>query len=365
MPPSRLRRVQITHIRNVRQARLDKLGLVNVLYGANGSGKTSILEAIHMLGMARSFRGNPRALITHGETSCTVYGQLDPGSTGIGVHREASGELRVKLAGRPLHAIAELVDTLPVQSITADSFDLLNGAPGGRRRFLDWGVFHVEHAFYSHWKRYQRGIKQRNILLRRGKMEDSQLPVWTREIAESGEALTGYREHYFARLAEAFTRCIERLAPSLQGMDLRFRRGWDRQLSFEEALKNSLPSDIEQGFTHIGPQRADIKVLIEGRPAAEVLSRGQQKLVVCGLKLAQSAIMAEVAERNCIYLVDDLPAELDQQHATRVCEFLAELDNGQIFITTIDKGDIERVWPAAWQKKLNMFHVEHGVITNT
>ncbi len=365
MTPSLLRRVQITHIRNIREARLDGLGPVNVLYGANGSGKTSVLEAIHLLGMARSFRGNPRTLITHGEESCTVHGRLEPGNTGIGVRRERRGEFQIKLAGQSVRSIAELVEALPVQAITADSFELLSGPPGERRRFMDWGVFHVEHDFYIQWKRYQRGIKQRNTLLRRGKMADSQLPVWSREIAESGEALTAHRERYVSRLAEEFSKCMQRLAPGLEGLELRFRSGWDSQLSLQEALEKSLKLDLEQGFTHIGPQRADIRVLIGGRPAIEVLSRGQQKLVVYGLKLSQGRIMGNSGRQHCLYLVDDLPAELDEQHAGRVCEFLSELDNGQVFISSIERDQVLRVWPVSSQEQLEMFHVEHGVITST
>jgi DNA replication and repair protein RecF len=251
---------------------------------------------------------------------------------------------------------------LPLQVINADSFDLLTGSPGARRQYLDWGVFHVEHRFFEQWQRFQRCIKQRNKLLRRGKMPASELPVWTRELAQSGEALSHYRETYFNLLTPRFKETMARLAPSLDGLELRYRRGWDKQLDYQTALDNSAAVDLEQGYTHPGPQRADVRVLIDGHVAAETLSRGQQKLVVCGLKLAQGQLMTELGGGRCTYLVDDLPAELDREHCGLVCQQLAAM-NSPIFITCVEKNDIEAVWPDLEQHDMAMFHVEHAGVT--
>ena len=358
---TRLARLQINLVRNLDTVRLDDLQRVNVFFGHNGSGKTSILEVIHLLGMARSFRGSIKSLVSHGQNHCTVFGALSPGNTTLGVQRGVSGEVKIKIAGAPVRTVAELVEYLPLQVINADSFDLLTGAPGARRRYLDWGVFHVEHRFFDQWQRFQRGIKQRNMLLRRVKMASEELSVWTRELAQSGEALSQYREAYFQLLLPRFIEIMGGLAPSLQGVKLRYRRGWDKQLSYELALLNSTDSDIEQGYTHVGPQRADIRVLIDGYSAAETLSRGQQKLVVCGLKLAQGQLMAEMGKGNCTYLVHDLPSELDKEHSGLVCEMLASM-KAQVFITCVQKRDIGDVWPDHDRQGLAMFHVEHGEV---
>ena len=183
----RLSRLQINQVRNLKSVRLEDLQRTNVFFGHNGSGKTSVLEAIHLLGMARSFRGSIKSLVTHGEDHCTVFGALVPGNTTLGVQRGVSGEVKIKVAGSAVRTVAELVEYLPLQTINADSFQLLMGAPGSRRQFLDWGVFHVEHRFFEQWQRFQRGIKQRNKLLRRVKMANEELSVWTRELAQSGE----------------------------------------------------------------------------------------------------------------------------------------------------------------------------------
>ena len=361
-----LTRLQINHVRNLKQIKLENLAQVNVFFGRNGSGKTSVLEAIHLLGMARSFRGSSvKSLITHGEASCVAFGQANsPSASGIslGVQRGMAGEAHIKVAGSPVKSVAQLVEHLPLQVITADSFDLLTGAPGARRRYLDWGVFHVEHRFLEQWQRFQRCIKQRNKLLRYGKIREQELAVWTRDLATSGAAIAEYRRVYFGQLIPRFMAIMSRLAPSLgDGLELRYQQGWDRQSTYEAALEGSMSSDIDQGYTHVGPQRADIKVLIDGRLAADTLSRGQQKLVVCGLKLAQGQLMSEQGNTACTYLVDDLPSELDLEHSRQVCELLASM-KAQVFITCVEKGDIAAVWPKN-NTDMAMFHVDHGAVT--
>jgi len=364
---AQLSSLRISHIRNLEKVRLEHLRRVNVFFGRNGSGKTSVLESIHLLGLARSFRGSSiKSLISHGQPTCTVFGRLTcthgSGPVSLGVSRSAAGEAQIKVAGSIVRTVAELAEELPVLVINADSFDLLTGSPVARRQFLDWGVFHVEHQFFHQWQRYQRCIKQRNKLLRHGKISSRELAVWTRDLAASGSAITEFRRAYFNLLVPRFQAIIAQLAPALEGLEVRFRQGWDQRLSYEDALESSSQTDIEQGYTHVGPQRADIKVMINGHPASDTLSRGQQKLVVCSLKLAQGQLMYEVGRRQCAYLVDDLPSELDRQHSEHVCALLAAMD-AQVFITCVHRDDIMAVWPDSGLRDMAMFHVEHGHVT--
>ncbi len=277
----------------------------------------------------------------------------------LGVQRNRVGDAQIKIGGKVVRTVAELAEQLPLQVITADSFGLLTGSPGARRQYLDWGVFHVEQQFFGQWQRFQRCIKQRNNLLRRGKIFDQELTVWTRDLAQTGTAINEYRKDYFRILSPRFKEIMARLAPSLDALELRYQQGWDRQLSYSEALQQGLSADLEQGYTHLGPQRADIRVMSSGHLAAETLSRGQQKLVVCGLKLAQGQLMAQQGRGTCTYLIDDLPSELDDMHSMLVCELLASME-AQVFITCIDHQDIRSIWPETGE--LAMFHVEQGTV---
>ncbi len=358
-----LQQINIHAIRNLGQVSLPELDRVNVLYGDNGSGKTSVLEAIHLLGMARSFRGtSARTLITHGATECVVYGVLGGeglGRTSLGVQRSLSGDLLLRINGEPVRTVAALVEQLPLQVINAASFELLTGSPSARRQYLNWGVFHVEHRFFPAWQRFQRCIKQRNSMLRRDKLADDELRGWTRELARAGTEINEYRQAYFAALAPLFREIMQRLLPDLGELELRLRQGWDKRLDYAAALEATAAADRDKGFTQVGPQRADLRLMVDGRAAADTLSRGQQKLVVCGLKLAQGQLLQASADRRCTYLVDDLPSELDTAHARRVCEELEAMQT-QVFISCVERQDVASVWPPSWAPM--MFHVKHGSI---
>lgn len=360
-----LARLEITAVRNLHAVNLPVLAQTNILFGDNGSGKTSVLESIFLLGMARSFRSKQiKSIITHGKERCTVFGevvQASGGSQPLGVSRDLEGGLQAKIGGANLRSASELAEHLPLQVINAESFNLLMGSPGHRRHFLDWGVFHVEHNFHNTWQRFERALKQRNSLLRHGKISDAELRSWDRELCEAGEAVDRQRAQYFTDLEPLFQQLVPRLSPGLGGVELRYRRGWDKSSSLQESLLGSARTDREQGFTHVGPQRADVKVLFEGRAAAEILSRGQQKLVVCALKLAQGQLMSRRKGRSCLYLVDDLPAELDREHCRRVAEVLIEL-NTQVYITCVDVKELAGSWPDEWLGQSAMFHVEHGEV---
>ncbi|MCL4106043.1 UNVERIFIED_CONTAM: hypothetical protein GTU68_058349 [Idotea baltica] len=359
--------LQINNVRNLQLVKLQDLRQVNVFYGPNGAGKTSILEAVHLLGMGRSFRGSSvKPLITHEQANCTVFGTLrttnDAGTQNLslGVSRGIAGEVEIKVAGAPVRSAAELAERMPLQAINADSFDLLTGAPKARRQYLDWGVFHVEHRFFEQWHRFQRCIKQRNKLLRQGKTDPAELKVWTRDLVAAGEQISGFRQKFFERLAPKVKSVLAELAPAVEGLEIRYRAGWEKTLSYEEALASTLEVDKERGYTHVGPQRADIKVTIRGRAAAETLSRGQQKLVVCALKLTQGQLLAERGGQPCTYLLDDLPSELDKVHSSLVCKLLSEM-SAQVFVTSIEKESICDMWPKG--DDIAVFHVEHGVVS--
>lgn len=361
-----LTRLEIHRVRNIRHIALRDLGQVNVFSGPNGSGKTSILEAVHILGMARSFRSaSVKSVIQHGEPELIVFGEIGPGSGSlvrpIGVRRGGAGEADIRVAGEKVRTVAELVQQLPLQVINANSFELLTGSPKARRQFLDWGVFHVEHSFLPVWQRFQRCLKQRNNLLRRDKIDASEVGVWTRELCETGEAINSLRKRFFEALLPRFEAALAELAPELEGVALTYRQGWDKRIRYEEALKSSYKSDCDKGFTHIGPQRADIRVTVGGHLASDTLSRGQQKLVICALKLAQGQLLSEQGVGGNVYLVDDLPSELDEAHCRLVCRCLDRL-GAQVFITCVDEQDIRRVWPESGASPA-MFHVEHGAVT--
>ncbi|MBA2777879.1 DNA replication/repair protein RecF [Billgrantia kenyensis] len=332
---------------------------INLFVGRNGSGKTSLLEGIHILGMGRSFRTRQlKHAIGHETDELTLFARLngDP-PLPIGIRRARdTAELEMRLAGQRVSRLAQLIEALPLQLINPDAFRLLEGAPAGRREFLDWGVFHVKHDFFDAWRRAKRALKHRNALLRHDRMDANNLAVWEQELAHWGERVDDLRREWMAAFVPVFEETLDRLI-ALPELRLRYSRGWDKQRPLLEILEQSRATDFQMGFTQHGPQRGDLRIRLGKRPAVEVLSRGQQKLVVSALKLAQGRLLEQSTGRSCLYLVDDLPAELDIEHRRIFCRLLESMGS-QAFITSVEHDALVGPWKS--HTPLAMFHVKQS-----
>jgi DNA replication and repair protein RecF len=360
-----IRRLEVSGVRNLTAVKLDPLSRVNIVFGVNGAGKTSLLESLHVLSSARSFRSHKiNTLIKAGAEKCTCFAEIDiPGvgyqPCGVERFRGSNKPSSIKISGQAVTSASALAENLPLQVISSDTFKLIEGAPAIRRQFMDWGVFHVEHGFHAVWKTAQRCLKQRNSLLRHGRIDAALLDAWTKDFVVAGEQLDGYRARYFDQFMPVFNQLLGKLI-QLEGLELRYYRGWDKELSLAEVLFDSKVREREQGHTLVGPHRADLKLRYQGSAAADILSRGQQKLVVCAMRVAQGYLLSQLTGKSCVFLVDDLPAELDKQHRQALCELLEDL-KCQVFVTCVDYKDVIDYWSRDIAKQL--FHVEHGCIS--
>lgn len=367
-----LQRLAITGLRNLESIDIALGAGANLFHGPNGSGKTSILEAVYLLSRGRSFRTRSlRSVINHHRRDCTCFGGLEDTmglkpSVGVGVSRGQDGEFVFKIAGEQVRSAAQLTETMPVQLLNSDSFQLLEGSPSHRRSFLDWGVFHVEHSYRQLWGRFQRCLKHRNSLLRHGRMDPLQLAVWDREFVQISDQISELRSRYLISLMPVFEDICQRLGVSA-GLKLTYIPGWDQDIGLEELLRTGLERDQKSGHTQAGPHRADLRIQLGSRMASEVLSRGQTKILITALKIAQGFLLRSITGRQCIYLLDDLPAELDRRHRHLVGQLLQEL-GVQVLITGVDADDLRFSWPVGpelgdkREKVLKVFHVEQGCI---
>jgi DNA replication and repair protein RecF len=326
----------------------------NYFFGANGAGKTSLLEAVFFLGRGRSFRTRQaRTLVSHGEPGLAVYGDVeDAGSARRVGAAFKDGRLERRIDAAAANA-SEIAQILPVQTIGPDSHKLIEGGPSERRRFLDWGVFHVEHSYLEAWQRYRRVLGQRNAVLLRGNDAASELRVWTDALAEAGEQVDRSRSAYVARLAP---RVVEH-AEALLGSSVRveYRRGWRAGFTLVEALDAATPRDRSLGHTEPGPHRADLLVQMDGRRIQDEASRGQQKLIAAALVLGQGSVLAATAGSRSVLLVDDPAAELDAAAFGRILQRLATVPS-QLLFTGLAPLGANLGEPAA------VFHVEHGQV---
>ena len=352
-----LAKLSITNLRNISSGAMKPGPQVNIVHGENGSGKTSILEAIHLLGLARSFRSTQlKPIIQAGQNECTVFAELRDGNT-IGITKVNRGIQQVRIGGSKAENTAQLAHALPLQLINADTFKILEGNPGIRRNFMDWGVFHVEQLFIDNWRQAQRALHHRNNLLRNG-AKANEIAPWTEEVSRYGTMVDNSRATYLNQLLPVLSELLAELA-GLNGLVLEYDRGWERGSDLSKVLNQGLERDRKYGYTVLGPQRADLKIRLGPNYAVDTLSRGQQKLLVIALKIAQGKLLQQQNKKNCLFLIDDLPAELDRKNRARVGGLLSGLDC-QVFITCVERSALEGCWPKPNENKL--FHVKHGKI---
>jgi len=351
-----LRHIEIEAVRNLSNVSVEISSGATILHGSNGSGKTSFLEALHLLGVGRSFRTNQaRPVIQHGVALCRVVGQLSHGGYRevLGIERDFDGGVRARVGGESVSSLSELARQLPLVLLDTDGVGVLTGPPERRRRLIDGTLFHVEPSFLELWRRYQLAVRQRNGGLRHGIL-DSDI-AWRAEIADIGEKLTAIRAAASEEIGARLVTLSSALSADLEGLNVRFRSGWDRKESLFEALERNVHSDVSQGFTQIGPHRADLRFTLDGVAVSSVLSRGQLKLLLVALRLIQGQMIEAVSQRRPLYLVDDLPAELDAEHCASVCRQLSQ--DRQVVLTAVDRGSLESAWGDA---PADVFHVERG-----
>lgn len=348
-----LGRIRITTLRCLRETELELDAGRNYIFGPNGAGKTSLLEAIFVLGRGRSFRTRQiRRLVQRGSEGFAVFGTA-AGREGRGRRlgvSYAAGRLEKKIDGQAAAGMADLAAILPVHAIDPSMHGLVEGGPSERRRFLDWGVFHVERGYLEAWKHYRRALSQRNAALKQS-LYGGDLRPWTAAVAEAGTAVEASRQRYVDRLAPEVARFGEALLARPLVLD--YRRGWSSTLELAEALAATEARDRATGNTDVGPHRAELVLRLDERRVQDEASRGQQKLVAAALVLAQVAVETAAQPGRSVLVVDDPAAELDAWSLRRLLAAMAGLD-AQLVFTALTPDDLA---PGPGEP---VFHVEQG-----
>jgi DNA replication and repair protein RecF len=330
---------------------------VNVFVGANGAGKTSLLEAVFLLSHGRSFRAGAKdALLQRGAGALAIYAELVKTSSAplrVGLGRDGQ-RWSARLEGQTV-PISQLVTECAVVSFDPGSHALIAAGAEERRRFLDWGVFHVEHDFLNLWRRYQRALKQRNSLLRAGESAESLYAPWEQELENTAVQIGTWRERYLDELRVLVAGYAAQLVPELGAVDLRYRQGWGEGLALGAVLGTQRGRDLARGHTTQGAHRADWTIAYEHAPLREHLSRGQEKLTAVACLLAQAQLYARHAGEWPIVCVDDLASELDANHQAALIDQLRAAQ-AQVLVTGTD-------CPVALRSDACLFHVEQGRVS--
>jgi DNA replication and repair protein RecF len=362
-----LEQLQVRNVRAITQSDLKLSSSINVFTGINGSGKTSLLESIYLLGVGRSFRSNQiKTIINDNANELSVFGKLSkPGSHSLGISRDKQGNFKVRINNEDQKKLSSLAHYLPVLVITPDSYKLLTAGPQYRRQFLDLSVFHVEHDFSAHWQRYNRILKQRNAQLKRCNQYQD-IAIWDKEFAHLADTLNNQRNTEFLRL-KSHLEDIQGIFLPQYRVQYTYSSGWDTgsNRTYSEQLQDCFDADRRYGYSSIGAHKADIKLTIDSLPVQDVLSRGEQKMLVNAMHLAQAKRLSEDLNKHCLLLVDDLPSELDTNKQQLLINELSKLQKVQLFITTITELDADLEEFGEKGVLSSVFHVEQGSVSIT
>ncbi len=359
-----IKELRLENFRNFSAANLFPCPSLNFIVGHNGAGKSSLLEAIHLLGFGRSFRTkHSDNCIRLGESQLAAFCEFarEKKNTKIGLTRSKREGFLFSIDGERTKRIADIVRLLPVQILTPQSSDLILGSPIGRRRYIDWLLFHVEHSFQSLSSRYVSCLQQRNSLLKQFNYSQKEAfleqDVWLQVLSTLGEQISKLRVSHVERLSEHISTLFKQFYPEFN-VTLRYNQGWESGLSLFESLSKNLERDLFRGNSGRGPHKGDILFLIDDRNAAEFLSRGQLRVLTSLLLLSEVILLKQYSGKPSIFLIDDLAAELDEVSRKKFVDLLVQ-NEAQVFITCIHQ---EQMQFANHYNNKKMFHVEHDQV---
>lgn len=396
-----IERLQISHLRNLTQVNLPSVAC-NVIIGVNGSGKTSLLEAIFLLSRGKSFRHyQPKRYIQHHQKTATVHAKINDGST-LAIQKQADATTILRLNQTTVYNQSILTEQLPTLLIDPSTMDMLEQGSASRRQLLDWLVFHMKQGFHPQWVAYQRLLKQRNSLLKKTRhltqVQLAELRSWDKGLSNHAALIHHYRERIFEEWQPYFAKSITQLLPSYaEQLSLSYSAGYDTSIALDVQLDERLEQDLQLGYTRIGNHRADIHVhwrshgstklndaLINEKidtdvnkalpvlkeQAANVLSRGEKKLLITALRLSQLPLLLNNADSDLstgyatsqitpVVLLDDITAELDNRAIHILLSTLSQLPC-QVFMTSLTD-DIVPLVQSLWLTP-NVFHVKQGQV---
>jgi len=353
----RLSSLTIRGVRNLENVSIDPGKGINLLFGDNGAGKTSLLESIYILAHGRSFRsGKIQTVISENlselSVSALVENQKLRINSRVGIMR-GRDLTQARIDGAAVSRMSELAAALPCIVISAKNHELIEGGPAERRSFLDWLLFHVDHSYLALYRRYKTAMQQRNAALRTTSAV-AQIQNWDIELAEAGENISKKRSQIIEKFALRYSAMVESFEDDIKPV-FSYRKGWTDSISLNESLVANLHICQRNGITSVGPHRADLKISLGKNEAKYVNSRGQQKLLAIVMKLVQVELFAEFNEQPPVVLIDDPPSELDDLTRKFVLRYL-EQTSAQVFVTSVN--DVSK----NLQSDANVFHVKRGLI---
>lgn len=359
-----IREIRAQSFRNLQDQAVTFHPNLNLFYGENGAGKTSILEAIYFLAHGRSFRTSQfDSIIQTTANTLLIQANILSGhdSHFIALQKARNTSLQVKINQTKVKRIADVSKLLPIKIIDADSQKLFHFGPQFRRQLMDWGLFHVKQNYFSLWQELQQVLRQRNQLLK-NKAPTNDFSYWNHKFSELSNEIHSHRQRYIGELTPYFHNFCRYFRLNHE-FHIAYKPGFDPTKNLTEELELHLNKDRAVGYTTLGPQRADLLFkTTSNHDCSEFLSQGQQKLLSYAINVAQGAcLLAETAVAP-IYLLDDIASELDNNNLQDLAQALGQL-KAQTFVTSIHKDGLQPFLSSANHESHQLFHVKHGMLS--
>lgn len=362
-----IERISLSNFRNIERADIDFGHKINILYGANGQGKTNILEAVFYAGTLKSFRHVRQADLISWQASSAILRSAvvkERIRHNLAVEFEAHRK-QLEIDGKHASRAADFCSAFSVVAFSPDEMQMVSGSPELRRRYLDRAIFSSSPDYLKIYQDYYRNLKQRNQLL---KMQNyAALDVWTDQLVITGTRMIRARIEYVAKLATLFRTYYSSISASDEKSDLCYdakslsdtANSADIEEKFRQKLTEFKRIERERCITMVGPHRDDLGFYLNDRPISLHGSQGQQKSFVLALKMAEIEYLKSIRGEFPVLLLDDMTAELDRNRTAHLVEFMLSREM-QVIITTTDPADARLPETAI----SSMFHVENGKINS-
>jgi len=356
---------QLNNFRNLARAEIEPCAGVNVIFGENGHGKTSLLEAVWLFTGCRSFRcADAGELVKEGEPQASLRTSFISNEREQQARLEITKRRTLNLNGFPQETPRRMLGVFPAVAFTPDTLSLVKGGPGERRRFLDVALSMLTPAYAVRLSKYLKALAQRNALLRQPSPPEGLLETWDLSLAGEAAGLLSARLRYLEELIPRALDFYQKIsgaretlgiAPHITGVygTMAYAESHAVSEAYLAAFTRTRQNDLRRQMTTIGPHRDDLLLRLDGRPLRDFGSQGQQRSAALALKLAEAAALGDIAREAPAALLDDVLSELD---ARRQADLLRYLEGWQVFLTCCEPSH------ALHGRAGKVFHVVDGEV---
>ncbi|UJS05868.1 DNA replication/repair protein RecF [Cylindrospermopsis raciborskii] len=366
-----LQSLELRHFRNYQEQKVEFTAPKTILVGNNAQGKSNLLESVELLATLRSHRlGKDRDFIQEGAEIAQVSAILEriTGVNDLTLHLRRNGRRSVAINGEKVRRQMDFLGILNAVEFSSLDLELVRGSPAIRRTWLDTLLVQLEPLYAHILHQYNQVLRQRNAFLKTSqqkgiKNHDSELAIWDAQLVTTGTKVMRRRNRAIQRLAPIATNWHSSISGKTEKLEINYMPNVpiliDEELPqfFLDRVQRHSPIELHRGTTLVGPHRDEIELIVNGTPARQYASQGQQRTLVLALKLAELQLIEEVVNDTPLLLLDDVLAELDLSRQNQLLDAIQ--DRFQTLITTTHLGAFD----AQWLNSSQILFVKSGTVS--